>query len=558
MQRNVFGWTIPLVLAATGTLTSVVCGDILAHIPADARAAIVVPHMKRTSDDITHLLETMELGAAMFGGRPIDQVKALAGFHTAINDHGGMAFIVPRDNDPRASSFAVVALVPVTDADQFLEANFTAEGDTWRHASGTVLHAADLGDMVALSIEPTALAAYQRRGGETLADALADRLGERGAALLAESDMTLFGDRDSMRFAIEMWRQQAQALRAMGVQVGGLDPMAMIESMAGSADDMRIGMVAIDIDPLGVIARTFAIAEPGTDTAQMFAGGPKGRDGLAHLPGKPFYIAGSIDVAGLGGATAFRRLADHGALPALPDWVSASRQLQFAVYPSIAGLRGGLLNDAMLRFETDRPAQALDAFEQFVRARADSDPGFTRTVQWESDRDVRDVGRAAAYEVRTTGAPPEMTMQMSFMPYIFGPSGWRGFATTTNDAMLMTFSQRPAVLADALKYADGAEPGLAGDPVISAMRRWMPDQPDIEIYIGVGQIATFALQLAQTMGMGDIAENLGLDGSIEPIAMAMHVGDGQAETTLILPARVLAVFARLGMQQSMQFQANEP
>src|SRR5438874_506187 len=67
--------------------------ELLAMIPGNACAAVVIPNLKFCSDEITRGLEGMDRANLLLGSRPLDLIKSATGFNVGINDVGGAAMV---------------------------------------------------------------------------------------------------------------------------------------------------------------------------------------------------------------------------------------------------------------------------------------------------------------------------------------------------------------------------------------------------------------------------------------------------------------------------------
>ena len=163
------------------------------------------------------------------------------------------------------------------------------------------------------------------------------------------------------------------------------------------ADGVTDGVFAIDMDPLGVSVRTYAVMDPKSELGQSARGGTRGAPAqLTRLPKGAFVVAGAADMQGLGGADAFIDLLKlvPGA-PELPAWVRENRNLltgmQFAIYPSKLGLAGGgLLNEAMLWMSTTDSAKASTLLRDWMQGLAGVEGTTERKVTWEAGKVLKD------------------------------------------------------------------------------------------------------------------------------------------------------------------------
>jgi hypothetical protein len=485
-------------------------------VPPDAAFAVVVGHLKRASDDLADCIERMERSQVLIGGRPLDQLKSMAGLVVAVDDTGAGAMIVPAGTDPRLGG---VLVVPVNDSASFLDANFTAGPDgELRTMDGVAVFARVIGEgHVAVARDVKLLNAYRPPAPGAFAASLHAKL----APLVDRGDALLFASPSGI-----------DALRAgageLGPDVEGFEQM----------------LVAIDIDPLGVGVRGMAVFDPESAAGRATAGGEESTKTLSRVADRPYYGAVSVDLAGLGGAEGLRAVA-----PAveIPGWLASARAFHLGVFPSRLGVSiGGILNDAALVVETDDPAALRSAMKAEVLAAAGERDGEVHTPTWEDDKALRGGGTADAFEVSSkvgelddsTNASA-ITMRRTFRRMVFGRRGFHGFAKTTPGSLVVTFSQRPDVLASGLAASRGDAP-LAGNPTVAAMRGWMLEDPDIEGFVGVGELGALLRQLV-TMVPFEVGEIPMIDEGTEPVGFSVEVDDHAIEGALVIPASVLAV-----------------
>lgn len=499
-------------------------------IPPDAQAALIVPNAKIVSDQITQCLEGMDRAGLLLGSRPIDQFKSASGFNIAVDDLGSAAVVL------LAGQAQPAFLIPVTDAAAFLQGNFAGhEGDAYKLAKGGTLFAKVIGSHVLLSKDQSITQNYQ--AGEGIGPLLKTTLGERSFALLGSGDVFIFGEPEAFARLNRMLKEQA-------AQTGQLLPLAAVAGfeMLGMLD---AGLLVIDFDPLGLVTHSLIRFKADSPASPLAAGGTAGSTGLSRLPNKPFYFAASIDIAGLGGPTAMKELASAMGLPEPPAWMLQAESLQFAAYPSPAGLQGGLLNDAVAVLKTPQPAAARDFIKQHMMALQNATGGIKRDVKWQDSKNIKEGLAADAYEIKVVNVPPELAQEQMAAQFMFGAAGWRGFVAQTDEALLMTFSQRPQVLEAALAASNPGKldpkSGLAGLSAIKVMHKWMPPHIDIEFYLGVGQIGQLLKQITAAIGGMAQIQLPELDSSLPPIGFAADVNDRGLETATIVPAGVLAV-----------------
>lgn len=539
----------------------------LSLVPKDATSFVLLPNPKAASDDLEQCIERMNRPDAALAGRPIDQLKAALRISVDFDDTGPAALVQLQQED----GFAWVALVPVKDGDGFLRGNFTREPDrgedAWRHAEGPVLFAKVLGTHVALAERAETLRALGSAGG--IGSTLRERLGERGASLLARGDVVAWAGPVALSDAAKGWASQ-------GAETPGGGPFqSEMEALATRSRELLAGvdnaLLVVEFDPLGVGLRTFAKAREESELGGLLEGGADGNAEFDRLPAQPFYAIARVDVRGLGGIQALERLmrALPGA-PALPQWLLGAqdhiRALQFATYPSKMGIAaGGLLNDSYLVIESDTPERVRESVRDAMLAAKGEFGGIRREPRWTADKQLKGGSVADAFEVVETPLPgATVGYQQLVSQLVFGSRGLVGFVRPVSGAVLMTFSQRVDVLERGIAASGAGSKVLSADGTIRSYRPWLIEGADVEGFLGVGQLGKLMQQVAGVVPGGGQAPLPEIPTSTEPIAFAMEIERGTIETATVLPSTVLAIFydqakaSVVGTRDDAMPEADEP
>jgi hypothetical protein len=484
--------------------------------------------MKYASDHLTRLLEGMDRANLLLGSRPIDQFKSSLGYTVGVNDHGSAALVVV---DAAAQPPRVAWLMPVSDAEAFLQGNFTGrDGEAYTRGEHTRVFARSLNSHVLLSNDLIAVQSY-KPDGDTLT-ALASNFSTQGGNALVII-------RQPMIAAVK--RRALEKAERTGAR---LPAIAVIGSAL--ADEIDAIVLGITFDPLALIVRGEAMFREGSQFGAHAPLVASSDAGLSRLPNKPLALALSIDVAAMGGEQMLRAMAAAaGAANAdLPAWLVNSRSMQIAIAPSPAGAKGGLFNEATVTLGSSAPAQVRDSIREAVLA-SDDNPALAREAKWLDDQSLADGSKADAYELRVKGEGPELESQRFVEGLLFGTSGMSGYVRALNDAVVITLAQRPAVLSQAcesaLQASANPQTGLASSPAVKVIRQWMPAQRDVEMYLGAGQIMNM---------LGDFTKSLPppwaasvpqmFDPNSPPIGLALDVSPRKVDGAAIMPAVVLA------------------
>jgi hypothetical protein len=561
----------------------------LSWVPENAVSFLVVPSMKRTSQDIEQLVEAIGGGGALAMGRPIDVLKAQLGVGANLDEEGPLVAYFPP-----ATAVAVeptqplpTVLVPVTDAEAFLAANLkpdAAKGeDAFTSAQGITLYARKLDGRVALAPTRESLpAADMTRGvGERFLSRLssgdATATKEAEFAWLARADLVAWGSRDALHAAVQTGRAMAKAQDAAEssgnadpIEVGGV-PFTQFggnsalgrEKSFELMDMLADGVVAIDIDPLGVFIGALGVAEPSSQLAQVMQGGEKrGEARFNALPEKPFYAALSLDVDALGGIARVGELLDLVGVgrAVLPEWTYTDgadiTSLQLAAYPSKLGVAvGGALNDSAMFVGSRAPERTLLRMRAGLEALAGESVGLRREATWTEGKKLKSGAIADAFELKETvvdaSQRPGLDFERLAKQFIFGARGVHGLARRTNDGVVVTFSQRPDVFDRAVEAASGKST-LSADATVTSIEEWLPPTRDVEIMIGVGRVIGLAGQIASSFVSEEQLKGMlpAVPADAEPVAVALDLDKGRARTAIVLPAAILKLAVESGVSRA--------
>ena len=532
--------------------------------PVDAVSLAVVPDAKSLGEDMGELAAKLQRMQALTEMKPLDLLKSQLGVGPGMNDRGAFVawFVVAADQ-----SLQWCALIPTTDSAQFLQANFEATPATapdafsWREKT---VYAKSIDGWVVVSQNADLARSYVSKPG--LVERLKNRLGEPGFSLLCDGDIGLWAGPQSLADIRNAGQQTAEAMEGLTPKpneknISNPDAKADTKSdqqkssrdrVAKLMEGLTDGVTSIDVDPLGVLVRTYAVLDPASELGKSARGGAHAGANLNRLPRGPFVVAVSADMAGLGGTQAFLDLAAQ--IPGgeqVPAWVEQNKNvasaIQFAIYPSKLGVvGGGLLNEAMLWIATADSAKAKSVLEQWMLSLSGEVDGQKRDATWEKDRVLKNGISTDAYAIKDiplpkNGQPARKSnpMERILRSLMYGPKGPNGFVKTFPDGVFVTFSQRPDVIEKAANCATGTS-SLESDAVLTALRGWMMPKPDALAFVGVGSLLNVVRQAANAFPMGGI-EIPDAPPDLEPIAFALSVDGSKIETSTMIPTNVIGV-----------------
>jgi hypothetical protein len=538
------------------------CVRALDLAPPDAISVCVAPDAKLLGDDMAELASKFERMHALTEMKPLDLVKSRFGIGPGMDDRGAFVAWYAPSKEP---SPPWCALIPTTDSAKFLQSNLEAAPEVAPDAyrkQGMVYYAKAVDGFVAVSPSAELARGYARKPG--LAERLKSRLGERGFAVLCDGDVAMWAGPEALADLRRNGRAQAAAMEAGRAGSGAkpeaaagakdaAKPVDPAERFAHLMEGLTDGVTSVDVDPLGVLVRSYAVLDPASDLGRSARGGAAHAGAsLDHLPRGAFVLALAADVAGLGGMQAFLDLA--ALIPGgdqVPSWLAQNKDLvtslQMGIYPSKLGLMGGgVLNEAVLWLGATDGAKAKSVIELWMASLAGEADGQKREVTWEKDRALKSGVVADAYLVKDiplprNGQPARRVNPMERMlrTIVYGPKGPNGFVKSSPDGVLVTFSQRPDVLERAVAVT-GDGNSLQREATITALRSWLMPRPDAVAFVGVGSLLNVVRQAASAFPGAGI-EIPDAPPSLEPIAFGMAVDGGRIETATMIPAGVISV-----------------
>jgi hypothetical protein len=504
--------------------------EVLAQLPSRCEAFVLVPSLKRLSDRFTETLECMDRARFLLGSRPIDQLKSALGVVGNVDDRRGAAIaFVPHDDG--GSVPRIVFVVPVTDAQAFIEANLTATPVPGRYRLGStqIVYVRPADDFVVLSLDAP-LDEGEKLGLEG-AQRFREALHPDEAQALGKAHLTVYASRAGSR-----WVTGLIPTLVEGVEVP--DWLTMLPA------GVEYGIACIEVDALAVGITVLWRCDPDSALGRACAGvdAPK-RRGLRRLQARPYYLAIGMDIAGLGGQATYDAFRQIIPLPLVPTSFLSADRVEIAAWAGSGTRSGGFIPDGLAVFETASPAAMRQSLRDDVEALADAEGPVAWTASWQM---VDAPGQERIDAIAIAGAlspdaPSEVVQFHAVLSLLLGPAGIGTLVGSTQDAVVVTLGDDPARLAGAIQAASGSGPMLDDDGAIRMLRTWLPARVDVEAYIGVGTIAERLdpiRTLLATMGVDSIPP---LDPSLPPVAMAFDIEDGAIRGSLVLPSTVLGV-----------------
>lgn len=499
-------------------------------MPVEARAAVVIPSVRRFNDDFTALMEGMDRANAVIGAKPMEAFLLNVGLNGALREEGAAAMLLFMSEQGEPTPLMVL---PVRNPERWIEENFVPapEGGgayALRVGGSPRVYVRALERHIAFSAHEQLIAAYAR--GESMRAELLKRLPAPVLSAASAGEM------------IVVARPEALAL-LQDVLPAGAVPGAGARQLPFAIPDFALGepdalMVAgLDFDPLGLGVRLVTCFPDDSPAKTLLTGGPRTQPALAHLPNHAFLLAFGVDLVGLGGPAVLERLMGEGA--ALPAWVHGLRAVRMIASPSVLGLQGGLLNEAGVLIETSDPAALRDLLAEQIGRIGDLGDGVPRSPVYAKNQQTFEGFAVDAFEV-TSNYPPSESMMPMVESLFFGRRGFHGYIAPVEKHLLVMFSQRRDVFLRLANAATGQGRMLTEHAVLREMRAWLPQDPDIEGFIGVGAIGRILQQAAQMFPIGDLPLPK-IDPTTKPVGFALDVRDGFVEAGAVIPADVAAI-----------------
>ena len=561
-------------LGWSSTLHADRLADALEIVPDDAVAWMVIPSLSALNADLGDMLDRANRPELAVAGRPIDVIISQFGIAAGFDERGSLAAWA-ESGESLSNGDGVVA-VPVEDATRFIDANFEADAaegaSAHRTRDGEIVHLKVADAHVLIASREDLLAAW--KPSRALADGLSKGFGPDATKEMRQADVviridggTLQSTRDA---AIDAAEANAPAAGMAGLADVGMG--SMIDRLGSDAAEL---VIAVDVDALAIGVRSWTRFDAGGPMSALAAkieapAAGASESVLDRLPNQRFYMAMGVDFDGLGGYPGMMELLSVMDVDAtiMPDWMSkigpSMHGMEFAMYPSKLGVAmGGALNDASLILLTDDPDAIRSAMADAVPAMSGVTGALERKTTWQNDVKQRKGGVADEFEMTAaiakakqrddSGTVGDASLQLTVEKMMFGPRGLKGLGRVVGGGYVMTFSRRPDVLARAVEAGTTA-PGLDADPTLTSMRSWLPANPDVEMFIDVGQLGRLARQVASLVpGADGMVPELPTD--MPPIGFGLAFGpaDGEArlEWAMVVPSEVVGLAVGNAISQAM-------
>jgi hypothetical protein len=559
----------------------------LNQVPENAPVVIVVPSLAGLSQKISMLNDAMGLGIPQLADA-LGEFKRSFNMNNGLREDGPLLLVVASLEgleNPGQGEPPVVMLVPVADYKAFIGNFQGADAEAaiaqLQGPNGQQLFARKADEFAVVGSDKALVEAF-KSGGK--GDAMLASAGKLGGKYLSGSDAAIYFNVPVMEPKLgpalqkAMAEAQAMAAQQQGAQ-GAPDPELMKAVLSMYNDlltmmlrDTSAGVMALDINELGVGFTGAAQFKQGSQMAGFFKNGAAASDKLEKLPNQPYLMASAMNLEGLalkpliegvlnrlpanqqGGVAQVVRAA----LPLIEK--TKSTAAAYYVPPQNAGLMGGLFQGLTIVETTDAKGYVqafkdqLTALNQVkiempaAPAAPGADPGaadaqpegpqaMTFTTQFTPNAIQIEGVTVDQYQLQYSFPPAMMQQmgQMGPMMMMMGGTGQTGYIAAVDDKMVVTTTTLSADIARQGIAALKAGKGLGTQQTITQVRQNLTPNPSVEAYLSVSGVMDVANPFMAMMGVPQIQ----VPQNLPPVGSSMSVQDGGAAQRLFVPSPVV-------------------
>ncbi|MFG0330033.1 MAG: hypothetical protein ACF8PN_09065 [Phycisphaerales bacterium] len=535
----------------------------LSKAPADAQIIVAVDSMSEVNEHWKSFIDAIGLGG-MPVGQPSDMFVD-AGFNMESIDLDGSFGIVVLKDRWENDEPPMVALIPVSDFDGFVASmGGSADGDLFVGAiEGESIYAKNLDGHAVLSPSRDLVANYTT--GEDVQDHFEQRLGTLGEEVVQASDIIIMVDPAGLdQVILPAMRQQMTEMGAMAAGMGGANP-ADIEEMQAAAETFVTEMInqtdglifGVSMNGDGLAFHKSVQWKKDGSIAGFFTGDGDSIELLEHFPNKPYIFAfaadlDAADLMGLGDYLKTKMREINPDLAEKPDTATTQlyRQAEGAagvLYPSPAGIMGGLFNQMVLLYAGDNDELREIMKQSITEMNGQEIEGASYTTSYESE--VEEVAGTTVdkYQVRMR-FPPEMMQAQQAVSMMFGPAGMRGYVAEFDGGVIQTLAMNKVLLGSMLEEAGGLSDGLAENDMIESVNSLLPEEAIMRFYLGAEGIMSMA---GPMLAMAIPGANMDAFTGTPPIAGAVESENGALHAVMVIPAPLIKTAVEFGMQAQM-------
>lgn len=553
--------------SAAGLMALVLAGSAMAQpavmdrVPAGAALVVVTRDMQALSQRAKPLAAL--LGAQ--GNIPGDDLtkmgeKLLA--QPGVKKDGSLVLMMPTAPAPaenvdgeeagdEAAPPTVLSLVPVTDYKAFIEGlGGKAEGICEVEINGQPVCIRDLGEGFALMGGPReAVEGYKGVTGQMAAHKA--RLGVAGRRIADSADMLMIADAQAFKEQIESGGANlgmGGGMGGIGAIAGGMDdPMSAIMNLRKAiARDGKTAVMGMSGTEAGYAVDLAGIFNEGSESAKIFAKNGDSTALMAKLPAQSFYLAGAFDMSAPGvrslvGDSAAKAGGDEAAptaFSALADSMGKADGVAMVVGANKAGPMAGIFINTVAYLSTKDSASMLTAVREAGEKMKDTTLGGSK-IKTDYKKDVAEAQGvkfdAWATTVKFDPNDPNSFMAGMLNQTLFGQSGGFGqMAAAMDGGLVLTMSQNTPLMSSAIEAAKSGK-GLAQDEGLAAVRKHLPPNRSMEMYLGTQAIMDAALPMLEDY----LGEEIAVPKNVPPVGMAGSMEDGSMSVRLFVPMGVI-------------------
>jgi len=567
-------------LLAITVAASTIAGDwpaVISQMPDDAQIILCTKPMNEFNDHFNQFTAAIEVAQLGFVPGPISTL-AMVGVNTEAMNLDGSIGIAVLKNHWNDDIPPVLAFIPVTDYNAWI-GSFNAQpvadtnlstinfGQKFGNDNGEVWYARSAGSFAVLGMSKNLVTEYSKGNGNI--GKWQEVVGRLGEGIMENCDIAALVDFDGLQDQIKEGMNQSfeemdnnfENIPAGAMQ--GMDPEQLQKMMQAyrhtanmMVDELRAGAFGIRYGAEGIaIDGAVQWVENGEMAAMIPGTNGKTRNVLNRMQNQPFMFAAAGDLSGFNMEKIMSIFMD-----AMPEQMTMGMGnigtdmwkhtdgFAMAMYPSPAGLMGGLFNSMGFIYTGDGKALRTDMKNMMDGLNGKEVQGIKYTTTYQDNAKTIAGVSVDSWSMSFDG-PPEVAQQLNqSMMMIYGPAGPGGLIATLDDGIVMTMSKNSKLLEALIKSAK-ANDGLGNNKYVKAVDGILSANPSAAFYIGPGAILKQVGPMASMFLPGLTFDDETL-GSIPPIAGSMSITKAGIQGTFAIPAPTI----KTGMKIYNDFQ----
>lgn len=538
----------------------------MSMVPSDAQIVICARSLDNLDSHWGEFLDAIDMAGLV--GTPSDTLSEMD-FDPSTVDTGRTMGAVIYGDSWDADQPPMLVFMPVVDYGDWLAELDSTRGDVTDEILfpdvEEAVYSRSVGSYAVMGIDQALVASY--KADEAGANKIKGVVGAGGRSILDQSDVAFLIDFEGMA---DMMRPRIEEAMAnfdpmmMGAAMGGNVNEQEIEAMMtmyASILDMAIrdssgAAFGIRFNGKGFVTDMALQFKPDSLAAKCFPGAEAPRNLLSNFQDEAFLIAADLDLkaADLKGLKSYveTQLAEAGiempdskAPTAMSMWEDADG-MAMVIYPSPAGLMGGMLNQMATFYAGDASKIRQKMMSSITEMDGLEAEGITVMTEYAEQSEEIDGTTVDTYKVQQRFAP-EMAQMQQAQAMMFGPAGLRGYVASVDGGVVQTVSRNKMLLKN-LIASSGGRGGLNANEGLTAVNSMLPANAVGHFYVGIGAIMN---QVGPLVGMAVPGLDLDAMRSLPPLGGAMAVKDGGFHGAFVLPAPILKTVMQVGMQAAM-------